>query len=105
MPVSRAIDDALAFAARHRARPESASLRVTVGLSGGRDSMVLLDALCAAASARSVSVSAVHVHHGISSNADRWAEFCMAECARRAVPLTVHRITLQDATALGIEAA
>jgi tRNA(Ile)-lysidine synthase len=105
LPVSRAIDDALTFAARHKKRAEAATLRIAVGLSGGRDSMVLLDALSRAASAHGASLSAVHVHHGISPDADRWAEFCAAECARRAVPLTVHRVKVENAAGLGLEAA
>jgi tRNA(Ile)-lysidine synthase len=102
--VSRAVDDALAFAAR-QARDPSAPLSVAVGFSGGRDSMVLLDALACAAPSNPLSLSAVHVHHGISPNADGWAEFCAVECARRAVPLTVHRVRVEDAATLGIEAA
>src|SRR4029453_17919066 len=70
-----------------------------------RDSMVLLDALALAASSSRVSLSAVHVHHGISPNADAWAEFCAVECAARAVPLTVHRVCVEGAATLGLEAA
>ena len=67
--------------------------------------MVLLDALASAIPSHALSLSAVHVHHGISPNADAWAEFCAVECARRAVPLTVHRVRVEDAATLGIEAA
>lgn len=105
LAVTRAIDDALALAACHEARADSAPLSIAVGLSGGRDSMVLLDALARAASSHAVSLSAVHVHHGISPNADAWAEFCAVECAARAVPLTVHRVRVVGAATLGIEAA
>jgi len=105
LPVTHAIDEALVLAARHRARVDSTPLRVAVGLSGGRDSMALLDALALAASSSRVSLSAVHVHHGISPNADAWAEFCAVECAARAVPLTVHRVCVEGAATLGLEAA
>ena len=108
LPVSRAIDDALALAASRQARDHSnrTSLTVAVGLSGGRDSMVLLDALALRGPQRTaLSLSAVHVHHGISPNAEAWAEFCAVECARREVPLTVHRVRVEDAATLGIEAA
>lgn len=67
--------------------------------------MVLLDALVSAAHSHAVSLSAVHVHHGISPSADAWADFCGVECAKRGVPLTVHRVRVEDAAAIGIEAA
>ena len=109
LPVSRAIDNALAHAAAFvAARPthvEASALTIAIGLSGGRDSMALLDALAAAAPMRGVALCAVHVHHGLSPNADAWAQFCAAECADRALPLTVHRVGVKNAAALGIEAA
>jgi len=106
--VSRAIDSALAAARTHRARNAragAAGLSVAVGLSGGRDSIVLLDALCAAAPAHGVALSAVHVHHGLSRHADAWAEFCAAACAARGVPLAVHRVRVDRASGTGMEAA
>lgn len=109
LPVSLAVDDALAaaaaFVAARGARRDSATLTVTVGLSGGRDSMALLDALATAAPVRGIALHAAHVHHGLSPNAGQWAEFCAADCARRAIPLTVHRVHVDDTGVLGIEAA
>jgi tRNA(Ile)-lysidine synthase len=107
--VSRAIDDALTLAAasvaRDPARSAPDALSVAVALSGGRDSMVLLDALAEAVVTRAFSLSAVHVHHGLSPNADRWTQFCADECARRDIPLAVHRVRVDSAASLGIEAA
>jgi len=109
LPVLRAIDDALALAAVAAAQrhddAEPAALTIAVGLSGGRDSMVLLDALASAASAHRVTLSAVHVHHGLSTRADEWAAFCASGCAQRAVPLTVHRVRVDSVAELGTEAA
>ena len=109
LPVRRAIDEALVLAiasvADRQSRLDPVALTVAVALSGGRDSMVLLDAMVSAALAHRVSLSAVHVHHGLSPNADRWVEFCAAECARRAVPLAVHRVRVEGTADLGIEAA
>ncbi|HEX3059551.1 MAG TPA: tRNA lysidine(34) synthetase TilS, partial [Usitatibacter sp.] len=73
-----------------------------VGFSGGVDSVVLLDAM-AREGAR--PVTAVHVHHGLSPNADRWADFCRDFCAARAVPLSIERVTVDRAAAEGLEAA
>jgi tRNA(Ile)-lysidine synthase len=36
-------------------------------------------------------ISAVHVHHGLSPNADAWAAFCRRLCKRLGVPLTVRK--------------
>ncbi len=68
--------------------------------------MVLLDALatCAQDDA-TIALEAVHVHHGLSPNADAWAEFCRAQCARRGIPLVVHRVTVARQPGESLEAA
>jgi len=79
--------------------------RLTVGLSGGVDSVVLLDCLRRAARHRGWHVAAVHVNHQLSPNAGRWAAFCRRLCAARRVPLEVvpvdvaHRGSGQEAAA------
>ncbi len=95
---SEPIETALAAALRTlgaAAAPNDPAPRVTVGLSGGRDSMVLLDALARIAPGQRIRLSALHVHHGLSPHAGAWAAFCAAECARRAVPLTVERVDVR----------
>jgi tRNA(Ile)-lysidine synthase len=77
----------------------SGSARITVGLSGGVDSVVLLHKL------RDVpGVSAIHVHHGLSPNADAWAAFCRRLCRRLGVPLTVRKVKVVK-RGEGLEAA
>ncbi|MDE2586222.1 MAG: tRNA lysidine(34) synthetase TilS, partial [Betaproteobacteria bacterium] len=87
--------------------PSSASLSPTlaVGLSGGRDSVTLLAALVALAPARGWRLCAVHVHHGLSANADAWAQFCADLCQRLAIPLQVHRVSVPLDSGQGLEAA
>jgi tRNA(Ile)-lysidine synthase len=80
------------------------ALRVAVALSGGRDSMALLDALATLAPELGLALSALHVHHGLSVNADAWASFCADECARRGVPLAVHRAQIGRAAGESLEA-
>ena len=75
---------------------------VCVGFSGGVDSAVLLDAL-AEEGAR--PVSAVHVHHGLSPNADAWADSCREFCAARRVPLAIERVSVDRHAPEGLEAA
>jgi tRNA(Ile)-lysidine synthase len=77
----------------------SGSARIAVGLSGGVDSVVLLHKL------RDVpGVSAIHVHHGLSRNADAWAAFCRRLCKRLDVPLTVRKVKVVK-RGEGLEAA
>ncbi|MCA3000261.1 MAG: tRNA lysidine(34) synthetase TilS [Rhodocyclaceae bacterium] len=87
--------------------------RVTVALSGGVDSMVLLDAAHRVLSAGALSadaaieLTATHVHHGLSPNADDWVAFCQRQCDARDIPLTVVRIQLDgnQTQGQGIEGA
>src|SRR5258708_28067539 len=59
---------------------------LALGLSGGLDSVALLSILLELAPALKFSLRAVHVNHGISPNAARWAEFCGGVGARPAGP-------------------
>ncbi len=81
-----------------------AALRVAVALSGGRDSMVLLDVLARLAPELQLVPSAIHVHHGLSLHADAWAAFCDAECAQRGIALTVHRVDVPRVPRASLEA-
>ena len=82
----------------------NAGARVALALSGGIDSMVLLDALTPFVASHPLLLSAIHVHHGLSPNADRWTNFCAEQCALRTIPLTVHRLRLERGPAQSIEA-
>jgi len=66
--------------------------------------MALLDAACALAPGHRLQISAIHIHHGLSPNADAWAEFCSDQCARRGVPLATHRIALRRERSTSLEA-
>jgi tRNA(Ile)-lysidine synthase len=67
---------------------------ILVGLSGGMDSVVLLHLLHSLAPRFDWRLSALHVHHGISPNADAWADFCRELCSRLNVPLVVERVDI-----------
>jgi tRNA(Ile)-lysidine synthase len=88
MASSRKPRSASVPAAVRRAIEGLRSKRFLVGLSGGVDSVVLLHALAA----EGIDLRAVHVHHGLSPNADEWARFCRRLCGRLAVPLAVRRV-------------
>ena len=90
--------DAVVLAIR-RGLPGMRESRVAVALSGGVDSVVLLHAL-----SRHIPVRAVHVHHGLSANADRWTRFCRDYCRSLGVPLIVKRVAVAK-RGKGLEAA
>ncbi|MEP7155742.1 MAG: tRNA lysidine(34) synthetase TilS [Betaproteobacteria bacterium] len=85
-------------------RQDVQSRRICVGLSGGLDSISLLHVLAALRDKSAFALSALHVHHGLSPNADAWAAFCQSFCASRNIPLLVTRVTLDRNAPGGIEA-
>lgn len=61
--------------------------RICVALSGGKDSVALLHALCAVRETLNITVSAVHINHGIrGSEADRDEDFCRELCLGLTIP-------------------
>ncbi len=65
--------------------------------------MVLLDALAACGAKRELRLKAVHVHHGLSPNADSWVDFCAEQCAARGIDLTVHRVEVEKKPGQSLE--
>lgn len=76
---------------------------VCVGLSGGCDSVVLLHLLSRLGLEK--RLRAVHVHHGLSPNADAWAEFCVEYSRTLSVPCFVARVSVDRNSGQGLEAA
>lgn len=76
-----------------------------VAFSGGLDSTVLLHQLVTLREniAPDLQLRAMHIHHGISANADKWVAHCEQLCTRWNVPLRVARVRLAD-DGKGIEA-
>jgi tRNA(Ile)-lysidine synthase len=77
--------------------------RLAVGLSGGCDSVVLLHIVTHLAGRG--PLRAIHVHHGLSANADAWSAFCAEFCAGLGVDLDVSRVVVDRSGGEGIEAA
>src|SRR6266851_2536786 len=78
---------------------------LALGLSGGLDSVALLSILLELAPALKFSLRAVHVNHGISPNAARWAEFCTGLCARSGIALQLETVDIGPYRNLGLEGA
>ncbi|HFJ9773750.1 TPA: tRNA lysidine(34) synthetase TilS, partial [Raoultella ornithinolytica] len=75
-----------------------------VAFSGGLDSTVLLHQLvCWRERDPTLQLRAIHIHHGLSANADSWVTHCQQVCQHWQVPLVVERVTLAD-DGLGVEA-
>ena len=58
------------------------------------DSVVLLHLLFTLAPRFEWRLSALHVHHGISPNADAWANSCTELCTRYGVPLQIDHVDI-----------
>lgn len=72
--------------------------KVWLALSGGMDSMVLLYLLRyqAPTSVRQ-RLAALHVHHGLSPNADTWLKHCQTVCKAYDVPFYCERVQIDQA--------
>ena len=76
---------------------------MTVALSGGIDSVVLLHLLHQLQKKHRFILNAMHVHHGLSQNADKWVKFCEKLCMKLSVSLDVQYIQIPHKKLLGIE--
>ncbi len=77
---------------------------ITLALSGGADSVALLDILAQLRASLHFSLSAVHVNHQISPNAADWAEFCAHLCAGHNIPFQVAKVDLKRQSGESLEA-
>ena len=82
-------------------------VRVTVGFSGGRDSVALLKALCVLRDKKNSPIGdilALHVHHALSPNANKWARFCRQTAEKLSVDFKVAYVRVKS-KGEGVEAA
>lgn len=79
--------------------------RLLLGYSGGLDSTVLLHGLASLRAQHGWRVECAHVHHGLSPNADRWADFCAAQCRLLDLPFSVLRVEVSRVSPDGLECA
>lgn len=66
--------------------------RIVLGLSGGIDSMVLLDVLARVAPRLRLRLETLHVNHQLSPNAGAWARFCKAASRKLGVSARVVKV-------------
>jgi tRNA(Ile)-lysidine synthase len=82
---------------------QSGEARVAVAFSGGIDSSVLLDASVRVAGAS--RCLALHVHHGLSPQADQWLAHCEAFARARGVAFAAERVEVVRDPGVSVEAA
>ncbi len=76
-----------------------------LALSGGVDSVVLLQILAQTSKQFAFNLSAIHIEHGISPNAKQWSDFCQNYCDALGVPLTIFRLNIKKQPQVSLEAA
>jgi len=80
-------------------------LDFSIALSGGIDSVVLLHALSQLKVKLKLQLSAIHINHDLSSNADDWLIFCHNKCKELGIPIKSEKINIKHDISMGIEAA
>ncbi|MDR9827541.1 tRNA lysidine(34) synthetase TilS [Vibrio sp. FNV 38] len=81
----------------------SSGQELVVALSGGLDSVVLLNLAERFARRHQLACRAVHIHHGLSDNADEWALLCENMCQKLDVNYTLERVCLDLTNSESIE--
>lgn len=99
-------DDALSLDASLKSAIQTIpqSDRYFIGLSGGLDSLALIYFCVPYLRQFTSNIKAVHIHHGLSQNADAWADFCVSICQSNGLDVVVERVNIEQ-DGRGIEAA
>jgi len=79
--------------------------KLCVAYSGGPDSTALLHALAHLPEARTRSLRALHVDHGLHAQSARWAAHCRAFCATLGLACDIHVAKVDRSGGMGLEAA
>lgn len=77
---------------------------VWVALSGGMDSVVLLHATHALKTTLAIQqLSAIHIHHGLSPQADQWATHCEQLCTPLKIPCVIRKVKVNQTKGESLE--
>ena len=77
---------------------------LTIALSGGIDSVVFMHLLTTLSKQLRFTLSAVHVNHGISSNATLWSRFCCNLCHTYGIAIYVAYLQIRKEAGISLEA-
>ena len=83
---------------------QAAANAYVVGFSGGADSTALLHALNEVKYQLKAPISAIHVNHGLHTDANMWQSHCKDLCRQYAIPLNCLRVNLGHESGKGLEA-
>jgi len=78
-------------------RAQHTPAHVAVAFSGGLDSTVLLHLAARYCAQAGATLSAFHVHHGLSPNANAWLTHCAAAAAALQLPFHAQHVTVSAA--------
>lgn len=78
-------------------------LHYCIGLSGGIDSVVLLDLFAKLRAIKPLHLSAIHVNHNLSPHASYWQQFCIELCQKYAIPLISQNVSVEKIGGQGLE--
>ena len=79
-----------------------ADKKIFIAYSGGLDSKVLLHALATLKKQNpELQISAIHINHGLSPNADQWAKNCLTTCQKFGIDLIIKKIAVKTALQKG----
>jgi tRNA(Ile)-lysidine synthase len=81
------------MASSTKSKPKKPAKRIGVALSGGLDSVVLLDAVCK--TYPHDQIYALHIHHGLQAHADQWLLFCEQLATRYRIPFDFRLLHLK----------
>ena len=80
-------------------------LPIAIAYSGGLDSSVLLHLAARYCQQHGIPLHALHVHHGLSPNADTWLDHCAQQAAALKLPFDAVRVDLSDTLGSSLEHA
>ena len=70
--------------------------KLLIAFSGGLDSTALLSLVKKLSEKRlHLSLRAIHIHHGLSPNADTWTTHCQQLCEQFAIPLIIEKVKVE----------
>lgn len=102
-PAATALHEQVLMTLQQHMSHELNSARIWLAFSGGLDSTVLLHCLCQRPEWKA-RLTLLHVHHGLSPNADAWQQHCCQLAQQYHVPIVCHAVTV-DVRGQGLEAA
>lgn len=102
---AQAVLDAFIFALREFQNCFPQNDRFTVALSGGVDSIVLLDLFAKATQQNFIAskVNAIYIDHQLQIDSSKWGEFCEQRCYAYKIPFQVKRVTIARQARQGFE--